>query len=76
MGGREVSLRSRTVTGDEIATTREEARVALIIEAMAVRVSPTYRGQRSYEGVPWAATNEPARVYESLAGRDCQYGAD
>ncbi|MGO2311594.1 TnsA-like heteromeric transposase endonuclease subunit [Brachybacterium tyrofermentans] len=76
MGGREVFLRYCTVAGDEVATTWEEARANLIVEGLPVRVPPTYRGQRSYPGLFWTATNDQTLVYESLLELDRLWLAD
>ncbi|WP_299305478.1 TnsA-like heteromeric transposase endonuclease subunit [uncultured Brachybacterium sp.] len=76
MGGREVFLRYCTVAGDEVATTWEEARADLIVEGLPVRVPPTYRGQRSYPGLFWTATNDQTLVYESLLELDRLWLAD
>lgn len=69
-------LRYCTVVGDEVATTWEEARADLIVEGLPVRVPPTYRGQRSYPGLFWAATNDRTLVYESLLELDRLWLAD
>lgn len=69
-------LRYCTVAGDEVATTWEQARADLIIEGLPVRVPPTYRGQRSYPGLFWAATNDRTLVYESLLELDRLWLAD
>nr|WP_281067192.1 TnsA-like heteromeric transposase endonuclease subunit [Brachybacterium fresconis] len=76
VGGREVFLRYCTVAGDEVATTWEEARADLIVEGLPIRVPPTYRGQRSYPGLFWAATNDRTLVYESLLELDRLWLAD
>ncbi|MGP5386618.1 TnsA-like heteromeric transposase endonuclease subunit [Brachybacterium tyrofermentans] len=76
MSGREVFLRHCTVAGDEVATTWEEACADLIIEGLPIRVPPTYRGQRSYPGLFWAATNDRTLVYESLLELDRLWLAD
>ena len=76
VGGREVFLRYCTVAGDEVATTWEQARADLIVEGLPVRVPPTYRGQRSYTGLFWAATNDRTLVYESLLELDRLWLAD
>jgi hypothetical protein len=70
------TLRYCTVAGDEVATTWEQARADLIIEGLPVRVPPTYRGQRSYPGLFWAATNDRTLVYESLLELDRLWLAD
>lgn len=69
VGGREVFLRYCTVAGDEVATTWEQARADLIVEGLPVRVPPTYRGQRSYRGLFWAATNDRVRISVSCPER-------
>jgi len=76
VGGREVFLRYCTVAGDEVATTWEQARADLIVEGLPVRVPPTYRAQRSYPGLFWAATNDRTLVYESLLELDRLWLAD
>lgn len=76
LGGREVFLRYCTVAGDEVATTWEQARADLIVEGLPVRVPPTYRAQRSYPGLFWAATNDRTLVYESLLELDRLWLAD
>lgn len=76
MGTRGTTLRYCTVAGDEVATTWEQARADLIVEGLPVRVPPTYRGQRSYPGLFWAATNDRTLVYESLLELDRLWLAD
>ena len=70
------TLRYCTVAGDEVATTWERARADLIVEGLPVRVPPTYRGQRNYPGLFWAATNDRTLVYESLLELDRLWLAD
>ena len=41
-----------------------------------MRVPPTYRNQRNYPGLFWAATNERTLVYESLLELDWLWLAD
>lgn len=53
-----------------------QARADLIVEGLPVRVPPTYRGQRSYPGLFWAATNDRTLVYESLLELDRLWLAD
>lgn len=76
VGASGTTLRYCTVAGDEVATTWEQARADLIIEGLPVRVPPTYRGQRSYPGLFWAATNDRTLVYESLLELDRLWLAD
>ncbi|MCW1804140.1 MULTISPECIES: TnsA-like heteromeric transposase endonuclease subunit [Brachybacterium] len=76
MGANGTTVRYCTVAGDEVATTWEQARADLIIEGLPVRVPPTYRGQRSYPGLFWAATNDRTLVYESLLELDRLWLAD
>lgn len=76
VGVRDVTLRYCNVAGDEVATTWGEARADLIIDGLPVRVPPTYRGQRSYPGLFWAATNHRTLVYESLLELDRLWLAD
>ncbi|MGP5386612.1 hypothetical protein [Brachybacterium tyrofermentans] len=76
MGASGTTLRYCTVAGDEVATTREQARADLIIEGLPVRVPPTYRGQWSYPGLFWAATTDRTLVYESLLALDRLWLAD
>lgn len=76
MGVREVTLRYCNIVGDEVATTWSEARADLIVDGLPVRVPPTYRGQRSYPGLFWAATNRRTLVYESLLELDRLWLAD
>lgn len=76
MGANGTTVRYCTVAGDEVATTWEQARADLIIEGLPVRVPPTFRGQRSYPGLFWAATNDRTLVYESLLELDRLWLAD
>lgn len=76
VGASGTTLRYCTVVGDEVATTWEQARADLIIEGLPVRVPPTYRRQRSYPGLFWAATNDRTLVYESLLELDRLWLAD
>lgn len=76
MGVREVTLRYCNIVGDEVATTWNEARADLIVDGLPVRVPPTYRGQRSYPGLFWAATTRRTLVYESLLELDRLWLAD
>lgn len=73
---RGVTLRYCNVAGDDVTTTWEQARADLIIDGLPVRVPPTYRGQRSYPGVFWAATIHRTLVYESLLELDRLWLAD
>lgn len=72
----DVTLRYCNVAGDEVTTTWGGARADLIIDGLPVRVPPTYRGQRSYPGLFWAATNRRTLVYESLLELDRLWLAD
>lgn len=76
VGANGTTVRYCTVAGNEVATTWEQARADLIIEGLPVRVPPTYRGQRSYPGLFWAATNDRTLVYESLLELDRLWLAD
>ena len=76
MGGRDVTLRYCNVAGDVVTTTWSQARADLIVDGLPVRVPPTYRGQRSYPGLFWAATNRRTLVYESLLELDRLWLAD
>jgi len=76
VGGREEVLRYCTAAGDEVATTWEQARADLIVEGLPVRTPPSYRGQRHYPGLFWAATNDRMLVYESLLELDRLWLAD
>lgn len=76
MGVRAVTLRYCNIVGDEVATTWTEARADLIVEGLPVRLPPTYRGQRSYPGLFWAATNRRTLLYESLLELDRLWLAD
>ena len=48
----------------------EQAPADLIIEGPPIRLSPTYRGQRNYQGLFWAVTNDRTLVYESVLELD------
>lgn len=76
VGVRDVTLRYCNVAGDEVTTTWTQARADLIVDCLPVRIPPTYRGQRSYPGLFWAATNLRTLVYESLLELDRLWLAD
>ncbi|WP_298992972.1 TnsA-like heteromeric transposase endonuclease subunit [uncultured Pseudokineococcus sp.] len=76
MDGDQVTLRYCNHVGDVITTTLAQARAGLVVEGLPVRLPPTYRGQRSYPGLFWAATNQRTLVYESLLELDRLWLAD
>jgi len=74
--GDQVTLRYCDHVGDDVTTTWAQARAEWIVEGLPVRLPPTYRGQRSYPGLFWAATNGRTLVYESLLELDRLWLAD
>lgn len=77
MDTREVtSLRYYSVDGDEVETTWDQARADLVVQGLPIRIPPSYRGQGSYPGLFWAATNDRMLVYESLLELDRLWMAD
>lgn len=63
------TLRYYNVDGDEAETTWDQARAGLIVEGLPVRIPPSYRGQGSYPGLFWAATNDRMLVSRADNGK-------
>ena len=76
MDGDQVTLRYCDHVGEDVTTTWAQARADLVVEGLPVRLPPTYRGQRSYPGLFWAATTRRTLVYESLLELDRLWLAD
>lgn len=55
-----------SASGEEVATDWEHVRADEVVAGLPVRVPPTFRGQRNYPGMFWAATDGRDHVYESL----------
>ena len=76
MDGDQVTLRYCDHVGEDVTTTWAGARADLVVEGLPVRLPPTYRGQRSYPRLFWAATTRRTLVYESLLELDRLWLAD
>lgn len=72
----EVTLRYCAASGEVVTAPLQTVRAESIASGLPIRIPPTYRGQRNYPGLFWAATNDRTLVYESLLELDRLWLAD